>query len=109
VNKSGVESVLEYGVLKNTYAAASGKRRYDSRKDRGVPDGEMRMEKKSHSTTQVLLVDDPGLGRIQVEIEAFFDFSFWLAEELEDLVANWAHKAAPRSSRQTWPMTPRRS
>jgi hypothetical protein len=100
VNKSGVESVLEYGVLKNTNAAASGKRRNDSRKDGGVPDGEARMEKKSHSTTQLLLVDDPGLGSMHVELEAFFDFSFWLAEELEDLVAHWAHKAAPRSTRQ---------
>jgi len=29
-----------------------------------------------------------GLGRIHVETESFFEFSFWLAEELEDLVAS---------------------
>ena len=32
------------------------------------------MEKKSHPTTRLMLVDDPGLGRVQVELEAFFDF-----------------------------------
>jgi hypothetical protein len=44
--------------------------------------------------TQLVLVDDRGLGRIHVDIEAFFEFSFWLAEELEDMVANWQHTAA---------------
>ena len=57
------------------------------------------MEKKSHPTTRLLLIDDPGLGQIHADIEAFFDFSFWLAEELEDLVACWAHAAAPQASR----------
>lgn len=46
-------------------------------------------------TQQLILVDQQGLGRIHVGMEAFFDYSFWLAEELEDLVALWQHKAAP--------------
>ena len=66
------------------------------------------MEKKSHSTTRLLLVDDPGLGQLQVELEAFFDFSFWMAEELEDLVAKWAHKAAPQANRHGAPVPQQR-
>jgi hypothetical protein len=62
------------------------------------------MEKKSQSARRLLLVDDPGLGRIHADIESFFDFSFWLAEELEDLVAQWAHKAAPHANRQRSPI-----
>ena len=50
-------------------------------------------------TQQLVLVDHSGLGRIHVDMEAFFDFSFWLAEELEDLVATWQHQAAPRAKR----------
>lgn len=49
----------------------------------------------NHPTQQLVLVDHNGLGRIHVDMEAFFDFSFWLAEELEDLVASRQHKSAP--------------
>ena len=51
---------------------------------------------------QLLLADD-GPGRIHADMEAFFEFSFWMAEELEDLIATWAHRAAPNATR------PRRS
>ena len=49
---------------------------------------------------KLVLVDHAGLGSVRVEMEAFFDFSFWMAEELEDLVAKWAMAAAPRASRK---------
>ena len=35
--------------------------------------------------SQLILDDHPRLGRIHVDMEAFFDFSFWIAEELEDM------------------------
>ena len=64
----------------------------------GDPDGEERMENsRSQPTTRLLLIDDPGLGQMHADIEAFFEFSFWLAEELEDLVARWSNKAAPQA------------
>ncbi|MGE0758071.1 MAG: hypothetical protein AB7O38_13665 [Pirellulaceae bacterium] len=37
-----------------------------------------------------------GLGRVRVSIEGFFDFSFWLAEELEELVVRGRRPASPR-------------
>ena len=37
-----------------------------------------------------------GIGQVRVGIEAFFEFSFWLSEELEDLVGYWSKKM-PRS------------
>ena len=45
------------------------------------------------SATQVQLVldDHVTLGRMTVDMEAFFEFSFWIAEELEDLKAQWEH------------------
>lgn len=46
-------------------------------------------------TSQLVLSDDSGLGRIAVDMQAFFEFSFWMAEELEDLVHTWSHQAAP--------------
>ena len=54
---------------------------------------------------RLVLTDDAGLGQLRVEMEAFFDFSFTLAEDLEDLVALWAHRAAPNANRPA----PRRS
>lgn len=50
----------------------------------------------SHHTTpevRLVLCDGEGLGRITVEMEPFFEFSFWLAEELQDLVAQHKHAA----------------
>jgi hypothetical protein len=36
---------------------------------------------------KLVLCEDQGIGRVAVEIEPFFEFSFWLAEELQDLEA----------------------
>ena len=55
------------------------------------------MANRSRETTKLVLTDHAGLGRIQVELEAFFDFSFALAEDLQDLVDEWAHQIAPRA------------
>ena len=51
------------------------------------------MTEKSTQPTQLVLTRDSAAGRIKVDMEAFFDFSFWMAEELEDLVAQWQHRA----------------
>jgi hypothetical protein len=48
--------------------------------------------------TKLILSGSNSLGRIHVDTEAFFELSFWLAEELEDLVARWQH-VGPRSRR----------
>ena len=48
---------------------------------------------------QLVLGGDGGLGRVHVDIEAFFGFSFWLAEELEDVVARWSKQLPPRHLR----------
>ena len=61
------------------------------------------MARKSPENLQLVLTAHEGMGKIVVSMEAFFEFSFELAEELEDLVAKWAHFAAPKKSR------PRRS
>ncbi len=58
------------------------------------------MPQEKNSSAQLVLVDHPGLGRIHVEMEAFFEFSFWMAEELEDLIARWSPLAAPNAKRQ---------
>lgn len=47
---------------------------------------------------KLVLVDHAGLGRVHADMEAFFEFSFWMAEELEDLVAKWTPIAAPNAS-----------
>ena len=55
------------------------------------------MTDKPAVTLRLSLADQEGLGRIVVDMEAFFEFSFWMAEELEDLVAKWSHFAPPAS------------
>jgi hypothetical protein len=45
---------------------------------------------------KLVLCDHEGLGRISVDLEPFFEFSFWMAEELQDLIST--HK---RFQRQT--------
>ena len=58
------------------------------------------MSQKSTTQGQIILRDSPALGQITVDMESFFTFSFWLAEELEDMVAeqSWpAGAAGPRS------------
>ncbi|MCA9173463.1 MAG: hypothetical protein KDB14_03170 [Planctomycetales bacterium] len=37
--------------------------------------------------TRLVLADGEGLGTISVNMQSFFEFSFWMAEELEELVA----------------------
>ena len=42
---------------------------------------------------KIRLCDDQGLGKIEVDLEAFFDLSFWMAEELLDLTGRWSRTA----------------
>jgi len=39
-----------------------------------------------------------GLGKVRVDIGSFFEFSFWMAEELEDLIGQMGIRAAPNAS-----------
>lgn len=52
------------------------------------------------SSKQLALGDHSGLGRIYVDIEAFFELSFWIAEEIEDLVGVWQQRLPRRAERQ---------
>ena len=61
--------------------------------------GDHIMPQGNSAGTKLVLVDHAGLGRVRVDMEAFFEFSFWMAEELEDLIAKWAPIAAPNASR----------
>ena len=45
------------------------------------------MTNNSSSQVKFVLCESEGIGRIHVELEPFFEFSFWMAEELQDLVA----------------------
>ena len=45
------------------------------------------MTNDSSPQVRLVLCDNEGVGRITVGLEAFFEFSFALAEELQDLVA----------------------
>ena len=56
------------------------------------------MTENSRHPLQLTLTDRHESSRIVVSMDSFFDFSFWLAEELEDLVAQWSHLAAPRAN-----------
>lgn len=44
------------------------------------------------SASQFKLPDRHGCASIEVPMESFFDFSFWMAEELEDLIAQQQSK-----------------
>ncbi len=46
------------------------------------------MARQTTSTVKLVLSDKEGLGKISVGLEPFFEFSFWMAEELQDLIAN---------------------
>ncbi len=65
--------------------------------------GDHIMSQGKSADTKLVLVDNPGLGRVRVDMEAFFELSFWLAEELEDLVAKWQPVAAPNATRSPLP------
>ncbi len=54
----------------------------------------------SPQTAKLVLCDRRGLGRVHVELEGFFEFSFSLAEDLEDLVRKWKGMAAPTAIEQ---------
>ena len=51
-----------------------------------------------NQNSKLILCGPNSLGRIHVDTEAFFELSFWLAEELEDLVAKWRHIGPKRRS-----------
>jgi hypothetical protein len=57
------------------------------------------MKPKTPSTIRLALFAQPGLGQIHVDMEPFFEFSFSLSEDLEDLVHKWSHLAAPSATR----------
>lgn len=61
--------------------------------------GDRNMSQGKSVGRKLVLANNVGLGRVHVDMEAFFEFSFWMAEELEDLVAKWAPAAAPIASR----------
>ena len=50
------------------------------------------MADSSPAPSQLILDDHPRLGRMHVDMEAFFEFSFWIAEELEDMKAQALHR-----------------
>lgn len=64
-------------------------------------------ESQDHNTKLILSTPN-SQGRIRVDTEAFFELSFWLAEELEDLVRRWQHigpqSRRPRGGRQSLPV-----
>ena len=55
------------------------------------------MTKELPDALEVVLAEEDGLGRIVVNMESFFEFSFWVSEELEDLVQTWQHKWGARN------------
>ncbi len=57
------------------------------------------MTNESTPEVKLVLCDHEAMGRITVELEPFFEFSFWLAEELQDLVAEQKQFARPQTSR----------
>jgi hypothetical protein len=57
------------------------------------------MAYKTPEKLQLVLTENDGTGRIAVGMEAFFEFSFDLAEDLEDLVTRWAYLSPRRSAK----------
>lgn len=57
------------------------------------------MTNKSTSPVKLVLCDSEGIGRICVGLEPFFEFSFSIAEDLQDLVAQHAQWRRPRPPR----------
>ena len=50
---------------------------------------------KTSPQVQLVLTRDSSVGRIRVDMESFFAFSFDLTEQLQDLVEDWQHFSAP--------------
>ena len=61
------------------------------------------MTSGSQHKTQLVLTNQRDPGRILVDVEAFFEFSFELAEDLQDLVHRWRHWAAPKDRKPVVP------
>lgn len=61
---------------------------------------------RTQPSYQLLLGARGGLGPVHVSVEAFFEFSFWLAEELEDLVRTSAQKLPNFPSKQVFGFVP---
>ena len=57
------------------------------------------MSQESAPEVKLVLCDNEGVGSITVDMEAFFEFSFWMAEELQDFVAERQHMVRPRETR----------
>lgn len=55
------------------------------------------MPDKAPQTARLALTENDALGKIEVDLEAYFDFHFQLAEQLEDMVAEWQHRLGRRS------------
>jgi hypothetical protein len=51
------------------------------------------MSNHSSPPVKLVLCDNEGIGRVTVDMEPFFEFSFWMAEELQDLVFQHRHFA----------------
>ncbi len=54
------------------------------------------MTEKPDNATRLILTNDCATGRLSVDMEAFFAFSFWMAEELEDMVQRYRPKKVSR-------------
>ena len=54
------------------------------------------MPENSAPALQLVLKQNDGLGRIAVDMQAFFELSFDLAEDLQDMVDRWQHLTAHR-------------
>lgn len=61
------------------------------------------MPKKTPAVLELVLTRNDGLGRIAVDMQAFFDLSFELAEDLQDLLDRWKHFAPPARAKNPAP------
>ena len=57
------------------------------------------MTQQSQPSAQIVLHEDPGLGQIRADLDAYIEFRLGLAQDLEALVARWIHAAAPKANR----------
>ena len=64
------------------------------------------MTSRSQQKTQLVLTNENGRGQILVDMESFFEFSFELAEDLQDLIRTWQHRAAPKDRALPLPKEP---
>jgi hypothetical protein len=64
------------------------------------------MSQESTPEVKLVLCDHEGVGSITVDMEAFFEFSFWMAEELQDMVAERQHMVRPRPARSSRRLRP---